>query len=74
MLAGRHESGIVGRGPDLESMDREIRIKGEASLDRRLRLLQPPEIGQGGGEKEMSERLVSVALDRASHPHDGFLV
>ena len=47
----------------------ESRINSKPGLGRRPRLFQPAEICQGGGEKKMGERPISVALDRASPNH-----
>jgi hypothetical protein len=48
--------------------------KRQSGLSGCARLIQSAEEAQGGGEKEMRERIISVVLDGPAVPSDSFLI
>ncbi|HZZ25611.1 MAG TPA: hypothetical protein VFE60_25020 [Roseiarcus sp.] len=60
--------------PGAETLDCESRIERECEEGLGLRLIQLPEIREGGGEKEVDEGRISIDLDAAAEPCHGLLV
>ena len=53
--------------------DGEARVEYEPRLDRGARLVNPPELREGGAQHEVRVRKISVGLDRPSKPRDRLL-
>src|SRR5271167_837233 len=54
--------------------DGEARIEGQPRLDRRAGFLDPAEMRESRGMKEMRDGVVGIGLDRSSQPDNGLCV
>ena len=74
MLLPCQENRVVALLIGAETPYRESRIERQSDPGLGLRLVQLTEIREGGGEKEMGKRPISIELDTAAEPRDGLLV
>ena len=66
-------SRIVAQGSQhvTQTTDSKCRVERQSRIDRGGRGFLPAQLRQGGGEKELSHRKISVRLDGTLQPTDG---
>src|SRR5580704_11038542 len=65
-LGEKHD--IVAFDAGAKAFDGELRVDGESRFHLRARLVEPAEMGETGGEKEIRPVSVAVGVDRLSQP------
>src|SRR5262249_62229402 len=65
---------VIAARAGAEAADREARLHDQSRLCSGARLLDPPEVRQRRGERQMREREIAVDIDGTAKPRDRFLI
>ena len=67
-LVLRDEHGVVAFNGGMETLDREVRVDGEAGFQLLTRLVEQTQARESGGQIEIGPGIVAVGVDRLSQP------